>query len=344
MAEATTTLPHVRPVTPPVPAKAYNAQDPRLLNLVQRVLPDDLGDDPVVKQNAAARPVGLLGVPFDGSVQGRKGCAEGPAAIREAFRYFGTYDVETDTQLLGLRVRDHGDVVVDQDDTHATHDRATAAVSALIDAGELPVVLGGDHSLTYAHVRGLAERVEGPIGIVVVDAHYDLRAPAPDGSVSSGTPFYRILEELRPDAHGKRVEGKHLYEIGIRPYANSAHLARYAKEHDVRAVTGAELRARGLEGILAEATERLADVDHLWLSVDIDGVDQAHAPGCSAPTPGGVMPHELEAIARWAAKDPRFAGMDLLETAPGLDPSGNTARVAAGTVAHLLGGHVSRYG
>ncbi|MBW3582355.1 MAG: agmatinase family protein [Euryarchaeota archaeon] len=339
MATSALTLPHVRPVEPPVRAKPFDAEDPRMLNLLQGVLPDTI-TGAATRRAAAARPVSIFGVPFDGAVGGRKGAAEGPAAIREAFRYFSSFDATSDTQLLGLDLVDHGDVEVVPDDTRTTHDRAADVVEAVVRSGRVPVALGGDHSLTYAHVAGLARATEGRIGIIVVDAHYDLRPVGPDGHVSSGTPFRRILEELKPDAHGPRVRGMDLFEIGLRPFANSASLAAYAKGQDVRTVTTRELRLRGVDAVLSEAAERLQQVDHLWLSIDIDGVDQAHAPGCSAPTPEGLLPEELDTISRWAGSDARFAGLDLLETAPRYDPTGNTARVGALAILHALAGLV----
>lgn len=333
-AARTTPLPGVRAVEPPVPAKPFDPDDPRALQLVQGLIPAD------AFPALGSRAVHLLGVPFDASVSGRRGCADGPRGIREAFRYATTYDVERDVELASLEVVDHGDVVVDQADTRTTHARAADAVGAIVASGGVPFVMGGDHSLTYAHIAGLAEAVEGRIGIVVIDAHYDLRQPK-DGHISSGTPFWRILNEL-PGTAGGSVAGRDIVEIGIRPFANSAHLAQVARDHGVVVHTASQVRRDGIEAVTEATLEHLEGVDHLWLSIDMDGVDQSHAPGVSAPSPGGLMPHELDHVAFEVARHAAFAGLDVLETAPPLDPTGNTARVAALSMLHALAGHASR--
>lgn len=327
-------LPDVAPVIPPVAARPYDGHDVRALQLVQGVIPRHAFHDVDVA------PIHMVGVPFDGAVAGRKGCSDGPRGIREAFRYFSTFDVSSGTELAGMRVRDHGDVIVDQADTRTTHARAADATGAIVASGGIPFLMGGDHSLTFAHVSGLAEAVEGRIGIVVVDAHYDLREPV-DGHISSGTPFWRILNEL-PEELGGTVAGADIVEIGIRPFANSAHLTKVADDAGVSVHTAEAVRSRGIEAVALETLATLRGVDHLWLSIDMDGVDQSYAPGVSAPTPGGITPEDLAHLARAVAGDVRFAGLDVLEVAPPLDPSGNTARVAAATLLHAMAGHRSK--
>jgi len=306
-----------------VPAPRHDPEDPRFLELFT----DGPGD------------VHLAGVPYDVSVLGRKGCRAGPTGIREAMRFLSNHDPRDDTDLIGLRVQDHGNVAgLDDlgDDVLAAHDQVTAAVRPLFEAGGPVVMLGGDHGLTFAHVRALAEARPGRIGIVVIDAHYDLRTY--EGQPSSGTPFRRILEEL-----GGRVRPRNLVEVGIRPYANTRQLAAYAAEAGMPVIHADEVRARGVADVLGEVLERTArGVNHLWLSVDIDGLDQSIASGCSAPGAGGLTYPEVEAIVRAVAGHPLCRGMDVMEVAPGLDPTGNTCRTAAQLVASFVGATRSR--
>lgn len=262
--------------------------------------------------------INLLGVPFDDSVIGRKGAKDGPKGIREAFRFLGS-DLLPGT--FQTRIHDHGDLAL-SGTVLEVHKQVEEAVLPLLE--KPTILLGGDHGLTYAHIAALARQVKGTIGIIVIDAHYDLRSW--EGQPTSGTPFRRILEEM-----DGRVKGKHITEIGIRPFANAAELADVAASHGVRIVTPDQVRRQGADAIMDAALEM--DVDHLWLSIDIDGLDQSIASGCSSPGAGGLWFHEAETITKRVAADPRCRGMDLLEVAPGLDPTGNTTRTAAQLVA-----------
>lgn len=262
--------------------------------------------------------INLLGVPFDDSVIGRKGAKGGPQGIREAFRFLGS---DLMPGAFETRIHDHGDLEP-RGTVLEVHQQVQAALAPLLT--KPTILLGGDHGLTYAHIAALAGTVTGRIGIVVIDAHYDLRSW--EGQPTSGTPFRRILEEL-----DGRVQGPNITEIGIRPFANAAELAGVAAEHGVRIVTPEQVRAEGADAVVESALAM--DVDHVWLSIDIDGLDQSIASGCSSPGAGGLMFHEAETITKRVAADNRCRGMDLLEVAPNLDPTGNTARTAAQLVA-----------
>ena len=274
----------------------------------------------------------LAGVPYDGAVIGRKGCKDGPTAIREAFRYLGGFDPAAARSLRGLAIHDLGDTPVVAGDTNQTHRVVEGLLTAALAARQPLVVLGGDNSLSYATFRALHAAHGGTWGVVVLDAHYDLRPH--EGQPSSGTPYRRILEEVPGDP----VAGANLAEVGIRPYANSPSLAEYAKRKGVTVVPATDVRAKG---VAAAARKALAaagkGVDHLFLSVDIDGLDQSIAPGCSAPGAGGLTFDEAVHLVEAVAADPRCRGMDVVEVAPNLDPTGNTARVAAQLVAHFAG-------
>lgn len=274
----------------------------------------------------------LAGIPYDGAVIGRKGCKDGPKAIREAFRYLGGHHADHGHSLKGLRIHDLGDAPVVPDDTTRTHHLVEGLLAAALQPVKPLVVLGGDNSLSYATFRALHAVHGGRWGVIVLDAHYDLRPH--DGQPTSGTPYRRILEEVP----GNPVAPHNLVEVGIRPYANAPSLAHYAKEHGIHVVTASQVRSRGMAAVAKEAV-RLAGqgVDHLFLSVDIDGLDQAIAPGCSAPGAGGLSFDEAAALVEAVAADARCRAMDIIEVAPNLDPTGNTARVAAQLVAHFAG-------
>lgn len=301
------------------PAPRAGVDDPRFLDLRT--------EDP------GAADVLLAGVPYDASVLGRKGARKGPAAIREAFRFLGNHHVDAGTDLRSLRWHDLGDVDgLRDEDVLATHAAVRAALAPRFAEGKPLVLLGGDHGLTFPHVQALADATEGPIGIVVIDAHYDLRDH--QGQPTSGTPFRRILEELE----GGPVRGTNLVQVGIRPYANASALADYAGKAGIHVVSAGDVRRHGTQAVVEAALERAGDgTEHLWLSVDIDGLDQSLASGCSSPGAGGLHFPQAQAIVEAVAADPRCRGMDLMEVAPDLDPTGNTARTAAQLVAHFMG-------
>jgi formiminoglutamase/agmatinase len=305
------------------PERTPTPDDPRFLDLF---VPQALGADLL-----------LAGTPYDGAVIGRKGCRDGPTAIREAFRWLGGWDpgaggIGGGRSLKGLRIHDLGDVPPVEGDTRATHEAVQAHLGKAISGKQPLVVLGGDNSLSYATFRALHEAHGGRWGVVVLDAHYDLRPV--EGQPSSGTPYRRILTEVV----GRPVKGPNLVEVGIRPYANAPSLAAFAREHGVRVLPVSEVRRRGMPEVAEEAVAQAGDgADHLFLSVDIDGLDQSIAPGCSAPGAGGLTFDEARVLVEAVAADRRCRGMDVVEVAPNLDPTGNTARVAAQLVAHFAG-------
>ncbi|MES2155599.1 MAG: agmatinase family protein [bacterium] len=302
-----------------LPERRAGASDPRLLDLF-------------VDDRAAAAML-LCGIPFDEAVIGRKGARGGPTAIREALRFVATHDADADVDLSGLRIHDLGDIAgLPEQDVKAAHRVVDATMRGAFPTGQPVVVLGGDNSLSFPVVQALAGTVTGPIGVVVLDAHYDVRAY--QGQPTSGTPYRRILEEL-----DGRVAGRNLAEVGTRPFANTKALADYAAAAGMPIHTAGEVHRRGMRKVAAKALRQAgAGTAHIWLSVDIDGLDQSIASGCSAPGAGGLTFQEAALLVRTVASDPRCRGMDLVEVAPNLDPSGNTARTAAQLVAEFAAG------
>jgi formimidoylglutamase len=283
---------------------------------------------------AQGADIQMAGIAYDASVIGRKGARDGPTGIREALRFIAGHDVDTGG-ILKATIQDHGDVAgLDDENVLATHATVRKAVAPLLAAGPT-LLLGGDHGLTFAHVAALSDVVGGAIGIIVIDAHYDLRGY--EGQPTSGTPFRRIIEEL-----DGRVEAQHIFEIGIRPFANAPSLAAYAAQHRVGIASAKAVREQGIETIIEQARERLAGVEHLWISIDIDGLDQSIASGCSSPGAGGLSFDAVADVVRAFSRDVRCRGMDVMEVAPSLDSTGNTCRTAAQLVAAFVSARSQR--
>lgn len=252
------------------------------------------------REDPAGCRVALIGLPDDTGVRlnhGRPGAAEGPTALRAALARYGAAEPHA-TPWPG--VFDAGDVPPAGDDLDETHRRVTEAVAALLDRGLLPVAVGGGHDLTFPFVRAVAAE-HGPLHAVYFDPHLDVRAEP-----GSGMPFRRLVEAGAVDA---------LTVHGFQPFSNTAEHARWFETHG---------------GRIADATpaDPWPDRDTA-VSLDMDVIDQAFAPGVSAMNPCGWTPAQAAAWVDAAGRNPRVRCFDVMELSPPNDPSGRTARLAA---------------
>ncbi|MEA3201538.1 MAG: formiminoglutamase [Thermoplasmata archaeon] len=262
--------------------------------------------------------IALFGVPFDGAVLGRPGAREGPDAIRAQMARLKPRPMRT--------VYDAGNVRLPHGDISAAHQATESAALALLAEDHLPVALGGDHSLTFP----LAKAHEGrrqKLGVINLDAHLDVRDF--HGQPNSGTSFGRLLDL-------GLVPGENLVEVGLRGFANAEAYERKAQKAGATLIS-ADAWMDDPKGAILRAIDIAArGTDGVYLSVDLDVLDQAHAPGVSAPTPGGVDTATLlQAVAQIAASG-RLVGADFMEVAPPLDRDGMTSRAAAWAVTALL--------
>ncbi|WP_231186023.1 formimidoylglutamase [Haladaptatus sp. DYF46] len=267
----------------------------------------------------------LLGEPFDHAVIGRKGAADGPAALRESLAGVKTHHF--DAGPVGS-IGDVGDVMLmlDSDEpndvtTELLQEKAHVLAKRLHDADTLPVFLGGDNSFTYPNAAPLLDG--GSLGVVNFDAHLDVREVRDDPT--SGTP-YRQLFEAGLDAYAC---------VGARHFETSSSYAEFVREPGDEIVTAEEVGEDSVSAI-DTALDSLGDVDAIYVSVDLDVLDAAFAPGVSAPTPGGISSRELFRMLRLAASDERVAGFEVVECAPSLDRDDLTVTAGARTIAHFL--------
>jgi len=283
---------------------------------------EQFGDviETAVPETATDYDAVLVGEPYDGAVIGRRGAAEGPAAIRESLAGVKSHHFERGPVAS---VGDLGNVDVDADGVAAAQQSVRQAADRIHGLGALPVFLGGDNSLSYANASPLLDR--GSLGVVSFDAHLDCREVR--GEPSSGTPYRQLFEDGL-DA---------LAVVGARHFETSTEYADYLDEQGGEVVT-AETVAADPGGALDTALAAMSGVDQIYVSVDVDVLDAAY-PGASAPTPGGLQPRELFRLVRRIAGRPRVAGFEVVETAPRLDTENRTVDAAARTVAHFLGGH-----
>lgn len=308
----------------PTPAAwAARPDDPNDVFLAQVIDGGSNPDGPTPQDGIA-----LFGIPFDGAVIGRKGAREGPDAIRAQMARLKPWTLQHGEARP--RVTDWGNVLVEQaGPVQAAHEATEAAARAALREGAFPVALGGDHSLTYPLVMAHKGR-RAKLGIINLDAHLDVR-DVHDGVLNSGQSFGRLL------ASGF-VPGENLVEVGIRDFANAAHYADKARKAGATIIGADEWREQGLSAIDRAIEIASRGTDGVYLSVDVDVLDQAHAPGVSAPTPGGVDTATLFAAIRRIAERAPLVGADFVEVAPPLDRDAMTSRAAAYGVMHLLAG------
>jgi len=303
------------PLTAP-PTWETTSSDPR---------DETFGDvvEPTALDALDAHEAVLVGEPYDGAVIGRSGAAEGPGAIRTSL--MGTKSHHFDAGPV-RSVGDLGDVAFPNGPSDADVAAAQAAARAVAahvhESDAVPVFLGGDNSLTYANVRPLLD--VGSVGVVNCDAHLDCREVSRSGP-TSGTP-YRQLFDAGLDGYAA---------VGARHFETSTSYHDDVRERDGTVVTPEEVGDDPVDAA-DRALAALGDVDHVYVSVDVDVLTAAAAPGVSAPTPGGLGTRELFRLVRLLAADDRLAGLEVVECAPPMDRDGRTVDATARTVAHGL--------
>jgi agmatinase len=277
--------------------------------------------------NGAGTLVGVLGIPFDYAVSHRPGTRFGPAAIVSALQGYSMYCTDKRVALDDTLFLDLGavDVVHSLPETYRRVADAVRAVPAHVH----PVVLGGDHSVTDPVFRGLLQRSPGRrFGLIVFDAHFDSREPI-EGSEHSGH-WMRTLEDV--------IDYRVVVQLGISAPIYSEHYMRTAESAGVMVRTPYEIRRRGWRPVIEEAVAHASrGTDGVYISVDIDCLDQAFAPGTSVPNPCGLLAHELVDAVFEISRQADVIGLDITEVSPPLDTQDYTAQVAA----HLVLNHVA---
>ncbi|MBB3232951.1 formimidoylglutamase [Halomonas stenophila] len=270
----------------------------------------------------------LIGFASDAGVarnQGRPGAAEGPSAIRRALAPLAWH--------RDGPAYDAGDVRCQGDALEAAQEALAERLAPLLDAGHLPIVLGGGHEVAYASWSGLARHIEprerAPrIGIINFDAHFDLRDPAQVRS--SGTPFAQIAERCQARGWPFRYAC-----LGVSRAANTRALFQRAEALDVLVREDRDFDPLRLDAIRRDVGRFAARCDHLYLTIDLDVLPAAEAPGVSAPAPRGVSLALLEPLLEAVRDSGKLRLADLAECNPRFDVDARTAKAAARLV-HLL--------
>jgi agmatinase len=291
------------------------------------------------EQLDAWRPdVAIVGAPFDVSTTNRPGARFGPRAIRTTAYEPGTYHLDLGLEIFEwLEVVDFGDAYCPHGQTEISHANIKDRVHEIARREIVPVILGGDHSITWPAATAVADvHGHGNVGIVHFDAHADT-ADIIDGNLAShGTPMRRLIES-------GAVPGRNFVQIGLRGYWPPQETFEWMLEQGMRWHTMQEIWERGLRAVMADAVAEALDAcAKLYVSVDIDVLDPAFAPGTGTPEPGGIPTSDLLRLVRQLCRDHDVVGVDVVEVAPAYDVSELTVNAAHRVVFEALAGMAAR--
>src|SRR4051794_20026208 len=271
--------------------------------------------------------VAVLGVPFDTATSYRTGPRFGPSAIRDQSQLLRPWHTELGIDVFGsLSLIDGGDLAVTPGNAERTAEQIATGLAPVIEAGAVPLVLGGDHSIVLGELRAHA-RAHGPVGVVLLDAHADTWEAYYGERYFHGTPFKRALEEGLIDPHRSLL-------AGMRGSLYAASDLEEPRSWGFEIVSCDDLRRWTPEEYGARVRERVG-AGPTYLSFDIDVLDPAFAPGTGTPETAGLFPHEALAFLRALAGVP-FVGYDIVEVSPQFDGPGQVTALNAASVAYEL--------
>lgn len=264
----------------------------------------------------------LLGYAVDEGVarnHGRIGAAEGPHEIRKQLAKL------SDHLNPSVKIYDAGNIECRDANLEVAHHTLCSNVKLLLDQQSFPIVMGGGHDIAYAHYKGIKSHLKSKgkkIGIINLDAHFDLRGP--EGQRNSGTPFYQISEECES-------QGSAFYYLclGIQKAANNKELYKTATEVGAQFLEMEDFQLANWSFVQAKINDYMDKVDHIYLTLDMDGFSSAYAPGVSAPSPLGFEPSLVFKVLNLVVKSKKLISMDVAELNPNYDQDDATSRLAA---------------
>lgn len=272
--------------------------------------------------------VAVMGVPFDIGTTYRSGTRFGPQAMRRISALYQTYNYEFGVDLREqLKICDVGDVFT-IGNIEKSFDQITKAVSHVMGKGVMPIILGGDHSIGFPCVRGVAENVEGNIGIIHLDRHADIQEKDMDERMHT-TPWFHATNIPNAPA-------VNLVQIGIGGWQVPRPGVKIARERGTTIMTIGDVEDLGIAKIAEMALEiAWKGAKAVYLSFDIDSIDCGFVPGTGWPEPGGFLPREALKLMHLIAKE-GICAMEVVEVAPAYDISDTTALLATRSVLDVL--------
>lgn len=270
--------------------------------------------------------VAIVGIPYDEATAMRPGSRQAPRAIRDASTRFGFlgrgresrgfFDINRDRQIMsGVRIVDTGDVDTVYFSRERNFELINRHVRTILVKDCLPVILGGDHSISYPVLRAFESF--GPLTIVLIDAHLDYKLDVMGLLYTNNSPFRRAQE---------LAFVRQILSFGIRGIKSTDQDLRESREHGHLVFSNYDVFERGIDALLEQCPEQIGNY---YVSIDIDGLDPAIAPGTESPEAEGLSFTHVKKLAQGLARRGRLVGLDLVEVNPYLDPSELTQHMAA---------------
>jgi agmatinase len=274
--------------------------------------------------------VAVLGVPLDAGTTYRPGTRFGPQGMRQISALYGTYSFELAVDLREtISICDLGDVFTIPGNIEKSFDQIDKAVGHVYASGALPVVLGGDHSIGYPTVRGVARNLDGRLGIIHFDRHVDTQETDLDERMHT-TPWFHATDI-------PNVPAKNLVQLGIGGWQAPRPGVKVCRERETTIMTVNDCVDMGLDVAVERALTVAWDgADAVWLSFDVDCLDAAFVPGTGWPEPGGFLPREVLKLVRGVAAR-GLAGIEIVECSPPYDNAEITSLMGVRVIADVLG-------
>lgn len=276
----------------------------------------------------------VLGAPFDGGTTYRAGTRFGPQGVRKISALYTPYNYEMGIDLREqMSLCDAGDIFTIPGNIEKTFDQISRACAHVFSSGSMPVIIGGDHSIGFPTVRGIAQCTSKKIGIVHFDRHADIQERDLDERMHT-TPWFHATNL-------PNVSPKNLVQVGIGGWQVPREAVKVARERDTNIITMSDMERLGVDRTAELALELAWDgVDMVYMSFDIDSIDCGFVPGTGWPEPGGFLPREALALASKVAAQ-GLCGMELVEVSPPYDCSDITALMGTRVIVDVLGSMVA---
>jgi agmatinase len=260
------------------------------------------------REGLAGADVAIVGAPIDETVSELPGTRFGPRAIRAASGGGAGPHLDAGVDALkALRVIDYGDAPVTPADAAASHEAIERTVGEVVDAGAIPIVLGGDHSIAEPDIRACAAR-HGPLGLVHFDTHTDTGEEVFGVEFSHGTFIRRLVDQ-------GHLDGSRYAQIGLRGYWPGPDEFDWQAERGITSFFMHDVRDLGIREVVARAIASVGP-GPVYLTVDVDVLDPAFIPGTGTPEPGGMTAVDLLLAVRTVAAELELVGADVVEVIP----------------------------
>ncbi|HYR63667.1 MAG TPA: agmatinase family protein [Actinomycetota bacterium] len=280
-------------------------------------------------RTCGAYDVAILGAPHDSGTTYRPGTRFGPQGMRRISALYGTYSFELGVDLReSITICDVGDVFTIPGNIEKTFDQISKAVAHVYASGALPVVLGGDHSIGYPTVRGVAEHLKGNLGIIHFDRHVDTQETDLDERMHT-TPWYHATDI-------PNVPARNLVQLGIGGWQAPRPGVKVCRERETTIMTVTDCVEMGLDAAADNALGVAWEgAEAVWLSFDVDCLDAAFVPGTGWPEPGGFLPREVLRLVRRVAER-GLAGIEIVECSPPYDSADITSLIGVRVICDVL--------